>query len=226
MVSLKGIFLLFMFGYSQESIIGHLNGSCEHSTFCETVPHYPTDLVNIALEKNPHLRYLSYSEECGVSSLELTEDFPFGRCQFPGTDSEPIVSTASAHGTGSIKLDQSTRHEEGPEEEALCLSIEEVVFPKFGLTKNKQWKYIVNHASLKQSVHIEICLEEDKPCHVIDGFAAGYVTSCKQKYIYHQLFAMGPNGTINRESFRFPASCCCRVEFQGDRFLKSIPSGD
>nr|XP_033330031.1 protein spaetzle isoform X2 [Megalopta genalis] len=186
MVSLKGIFLLFMFGYSQESIIGHLNRSCEHSTFCETVPHYPTDLVNIALEKNPHLRYLSYSEE----------------------------------------LDQSTRHEEGPEEEALCLSIEEVVFPKFGLTKNKQWKYIVNHASLKQSVHIEICLEEDKPCHVIDGFAAGYVTSCKQKYIYHQLFAMGPNGTINRESFRFPASCCCRVEFQGDRFLKSIPSGD
>ncbi|XP_078050417.1 spaetzle domain-containing protein isoform X2 [Augochlora pura] len=170
-----------LYGYSQA-----INPSCEHSTFCENIPHYPTDLVNIALEKNPHLRYLSYDEQ----------------------------------------LDQSTRHEGEPDEEALCMSTEQVVFPKYGLTKNKQWKYIVNHENLRQNVRIEICSEEDKPCKIIDGFAAGYVTSCKQKYIYRQLFAMGPNNTIDRESFRFPVSCCCHIEFQGDRFLRNLASED
>ncbi|XP_076278314.1 spaetzle domain-containing protein [Lasioglossum baleicum] len=185
-------YLQFMFEsyvYSEEStVVPKLNealfrdASCEHETFCESTVHYPTDLVAIALENNPHLTYHGYSEE----------------------------------------IDTSIHDADGPEEEALCVTTEQIVFPKLGLTKSKEWKYIVNHKNLRQSVRIEVCLEEDKPCKVIEGFAEGYTTACKQKYIYRQLFAMGPNGTISRESFRFPASCCCHVEFQGDKFMKKL----
>lgn len=97
--------------------------------------------------------------------------------------------------------------------EALCLSIERVVYPKSGETINKNWLFIVNEQNFTQGVRIETCVEEDGSCKVIDGFAEGYTTSCKQKYIYRELSALGPDGTISREYFRFPASCCCHVQF-------------
>ncbi|XP_076663669.1 spaetzle domain-containing protein isoform X2 [Andrena cerasifolii] len=116
--------------------------------------------------------------------------------------------------------------EDMPDEEPLCVSTEQVVYPKAGLTKTAGWKYIVNHENLTQSIRIETCLEEDKPCRVIEGFATGYVTKCKQKYIYRQLLAVGMDGSIYNEFFRFPASCCCHIEFQGDKFLNSYGSDD
>ncbi|KZC10359.1 Protein spaetzle, partial [Dufourea novaeangliae] len=101
-----------------------------------------------------------------------------------------------------------------------------IVFPKSGLTKRNKWMYIVNHKNLTQAVRIETCMEEDKPCRIIEGFAEGYVSKCRQKYIYRQLLAVFPDGSINHESFRFPVSCCCHVEFQGDRFLKASHADD
>ncbi|XP_031837823.1 spaetzle domain-containing protein [Nomia melanderi] len=183
------LFLLIFesYGYSQESTIQlkfneellRAVPTCGKGTFCETIPHYPQDLVAAALAKNPHLKLYGYSDEM---------------------DTPPRV--------------------EGPEEEPLCVSVEQVVFPKSGVTKNNQWKYIVNHEELKQSVRIETCLEEDKPCRVIEGFAEGYVTKCKQKYIYRQLLSLGSDGLMSQDSFRFPANCCCHIEFLGDKFLK------
>nr|XP_012144355.1 PREDICTED: protein spaetzle isoform X1 [Megachile rotundata]XP_012144356.1 PREDICTED: protein spaetzle isoform X1 [Megachile rotundata]XP_012144357.1 PREDICTED: protein spaetzle isoform X1 [Megachile rotundata]XP_012144358.1 PREDICTED: protein spaetzle isoform X1 [Megachile rotundata] len=110
------------------------------------------------------------------------------------------------------------------DEEPLCLSLEQVVFPKSGETKNLEWRYIVNHENFKQSVRIETCLEKGQKCRVIGSFAEGYYTKCKQKFIYRQLMAVSANGSIYQESFRFPASCCCHVEFRADEFLKSINS--
>ncbi|XP_076618909.1 spaetzle domain-containing protein [Colletes latitarsis] len=122
------------------------------------------------------------------------------------------------------ELDASSRQEDEIEEESLCVSTEQIVFPKSGITKSHEWKYIVNHENLTQSVRIETCLEVDKPCKMIEGFAEGYVTRCRQKYIYRQLVAVSADGSINRESFRFPVSCCCHIEFQGDKFLKAYHS--
>lgn len=51
---------------------------------------------------------------------------------------------------------------------------------------------------------------------MIDGFAEGYITTCKQKYIYRELSALSDNGEIVRDYFRFPASCCCHVQFNAD----------
>ncbi|XP_076754268.1 spaetzle domain-containing protein [Xylocopa sonorina] len=121
------------------------------------------------------------------------------------------------------EIDVNINSNEDPEEQ-LCASTEQIIFPKLGVTKKAEWKYIVNHESFTQSVRIETCLEQDRPCKMIEGFAEGYYTKCKQKYIYRELLALTPNGSISRESFQFPASCCCHIQFQADKFLRSVNS--
>ncbi|KOC60739.1 Protein spaetzle, partial [Habropoda laboriosa] len=158
--------------------------NCKHKTYCEDTPHYPTEIILLALEKNPQLRDYANSDEMDI---------------YPQSEYEP-------------------------EEEPLCVSAEKIIFPKLGVTKDSEWKYIVNHENLVQSVRIETCLEQEKPCRVIEGFAEGYYTKCKQKYIYRQLLAVTTDGSINHESFRFPASCCCHIEFQAHKFLDSFHS--
>ena len=56
--------------------------------------------------------------------------------------------------------------------------------------------------------------EQDGKCRMIDDFAEGYVTMCKQKYIYRELLAISEDGEIVRDYIRLPASCCCHVQFQ------------
>ncbi|XP_006612010.1 uncharacterized protein LOC102679652 isoform X2 [Apis dorsata] len=99
---------------------------------------------------------------------------------------------------------------------------EQIIFPKSGLTKELEWKYIVNHINLTQAIHTEICLEKDRPCRIIEGFAEGYYTKCKQKFTYHQLLAVASNGSIIPELFRFPTNCYCHINFESDRFLRSL----
>jgi hypothetical protein len=104
------------------------------------------------------------------------------------------------------------------EEEPLCLSVERIIRPKTGLNLKDEWLFILqsNESNFHQSVRIETCQEEDAKCRMIDGFAEGYVTTCKQKYIYRELSAISNDGEIVRDYFRFPASCCCHVQFKAD----------
>lgn len=103
-------------------------------------------------------------------------------------------------------------------EEPLCLSMERVIRPKTGQNVKNEWRYILqsNQSNFFQSVRIETCEEENTKCRMIDGFAEGYITICKQKYIYRELSALSDNGEIVRDYFRFPASCCCHVQFNAD----------
>ncbi|CAK9828194.1 Protein spaetzle [Anthophora retusa] len=98
--------------------------------------------------------------------------------------------------------------------ESLCLSSEQIVYPKTAETVNKQWLYVLNNSNFTQGVRIETCTKEGEGCKLIGGFAEGYVTTCKQKYIYRQLAAI-VDGSVSHELFRFPASCCCHVRFVG-----------
>ncbi|XP_029040215.2 protein spaetzle-like isoform X2 [Osmia bicornis bicornis] len=192
-ILLNGIFLMLIFetrgkpfessDESKESI-SQVKAApvCRNTTYCEITPHYPTEVVFNALQKNPHLRNYENIDE----------------------------------------MDVHERDEDIPEEEPLCVSTEQVVFPKSAETKSFEWQYIVNQEDFRQSVRIEKCREEGQQCRVIDDFAEGYYTKCKQKYIYRQLLAVSANGSIYHESFRFPASCCCHIEFRADVFLKSF----
>ncbi|XP_033334440.2 protein spaetzle [Megalopta genalis] len=98
--------------------------------------------------------------------------------------------------------------------ESLCISNEKVVYPKTAETEDNRWLYVVNHPNYTQGVRIETCSLEGESCKLIQGFATGYDTFCAQKYIYRELAAY-KDGRITQELFRFPANCCCQVEFVG-----------
>ncbi|KAG7190865.1 hypothetical protein KM043_006927 [Ampulex compressa] len=146
----------------------------------------------------------------GSTFCEETPDYP-----------EDVVNTAILsdssllHYANVDAVDAIAQRIDIADAEPLCISIERVVYPKSAESMSKVWLYVVNQANFTQGVRIETCSEEDSSCKVIDGFAQGYITACKQKYIYRQLSAISPEGTIIREFFRFPASCCCHVQFTG-----------
>ncbi|KAJ8670680.1 hypothetical protein QAD02_001939 [Eretmocerus hayati] len=107
-----------------------------------------------------------------------------------------------------------------PEDVPLCEYREELVYPKAAQSKDKEWLFVVNEGDFVQGVRIEKCKTESSTCTLIDGFAEGYKTSCKQKYIYRQLVAVSQNGLLKQEKFRFPASCCCHIKFTGNPFMR------
>lgn len=112
------------------------------------------------------------------------------------------------------------------EEEPLCLSSERLIRPKAALNQRNEWLYILqaDEPDFRQSLRIEACTEEDTKCRIIDGFAEGYVTTCKQKYIYRELSAISEKGEVVRDYFRLPASCCCHVQFKADNEMTRVRS--
>ncbi|KYN36602.1 Protein spaetzle, partial [Trachymyrmex septentrionalis] len=120
------------------------------------------------------------------------------------------VDTMSDFGDVEQRIDTVSR------ESVLCPIREQVVYPQTAQNKENQWLFIVNQDDLKQGIRIEVCLNEGQKCNMVEGFAEGYKTSCKQKYIYRELAAVGSDGNIFKDQFRFPSSCCCHVKFTGD----------
>lgn len=112
-------------------------------------------------------------------------------------------------------IDSISQRVDVSDTEALCRAKERVIYPKSAETIDKEWLFVLNHQNFTQGVRIELCEEEGQACKLFDGFAEGYVTSCKQKYIYRELTAVVADGTIGHEFFRFPASCCCSTKFTG-----------
>ncbi|XP_031784890.1 protein spaetzle [Nasonia vitripennis] len=104
-----------------------------------------------------------------------------------------------------------------PDDDApLCEATEKVVYPKVAQSKDKEWLFVVNQEGFSQGVRVETCGKENNACNLIEGFAEGYKTVCKQKYIYRQLVALSTIGQLKPEKFRFPASCCCHIKFTGN----------
>ncbi|XP_018308873.1 uncharacterized protein [Mycetomoellerius zeteki] len=125
-------------------------------------------------------------------------------------ESVDTVDSMSDVGDVEQRIDTMSR------ESVLCPIREQVVYPQTAQNKENQWLFIVNQDDLKQGIRIEVCLNEGQKCNMVEGFAEGYTTSCKQKYIYRELAAVGSDGNIFKDQFRFPSSCCCHVKFTGD----------
>ncbi|XP_012138655.1 protein spaetzle-like [Megachile rotundata] len=101
------------------------------------------------------------------------------------------------------------------EADQLCMSYRRVIYPKLGQTVTGDWMYIVNTPNFTQGVLVELCQNEGTACSIINGFALNYVTTCKQKYIFRELYAMS-GSRVDREPFKLAASCCCHVGFSDD----------
>lgn len=98
-------------------------------------------------------------------------------------------------------------------EEPLCRSYTQVVYPRSAETLKRNWLFVVNQDNFKQGIRVEVCVEEDLPCDSLDDILPeGYKVFCKQNYIYRELVAVTAYGTISKEVFKFPSSCCCHKE--------------
>ncbi|XP_012167926.1 protein spaetzle [Bombus terrestris] len=102
------------------------------------------------------------------------------------------------------------------DELSLCVADEQVIYPQSAENKDNEWKFIANQKNFKQGIRIEKCRTEGASCSVISGFAAGYETSCKQKFIFRELVSISENGSVGKDFFRFPASCCCFATLTGN----------
>ncbi|XP_044756806.1 protein spaetzle-like isoform X2 [Coccinella septempunctata] len=115
----------------------------------------------------------------------------------------------------------------------LCPSVERTVFPKVGKNKNNKWKYIINQAEdgYIQGVRVETCRRRNAPCDIISDLPLGYITSCKQKYIYRRLLSVSDLGAPTPDTFQLPSACCCSykrdMDFlarHGSQKLKAVTS--
>ncbi|KAH0945952.1 hypothetical protein HN011_008849 [Eciton burchellii] len=134
---------------------------------------------------------------------------------------EAIARNASLRFLGSIDpLPDIEQRIDAADDFSLCQYQEQVIYPQTARNKENQWLFVVNQENLKQGVRIEVCIDDGKDCDMIQDFAEGYKTTCKQKYIYRELAAVGRHGNIFKDSFRFPSSCCCHVRFMGEVRLR------
>ncbi|KAK2575780.1 hypothetical protein KPH14_007165 [Odynerus spinipes] len=148
---------------------------------------------------------------------EDTPYYPIDLVSSALTKHESLKNLAIVDSVGDI-----TQRIDVSDEAPLCVSTEQVIYPKTAETVGGSWLFIaqLQQQNFTQGVRIEQCVEESKPCRVIDGFASGYETKCKQRYIYRQLAAITMNG-VTSELFRFPSSCCCTVTLQDSRRIRS-----
>nr|BBE08127.1 protein spaetzle [Plautia stali] len=111
-------------------------------------------------------------------------------------------------------------------EQPLCASIEEIVFPKLAKNKDDNWRYVVNTPSFEQGVRVEKCLKtsenEEQQCFFNDSFPNGYKTVCIQKYIYRRMVAVEDDGKPYKDVFPMPSCCSCAVISVGATFRQGV----
>lgn len=102
---------------------------------------------------------------------------------------------------------------DGPGEDdlRLCRSIKKIIYPRKGVTIDKDWKFIVNQNDSTQGVVVEICDSElETPCQFSTFFPNGYKAVCKQHYVYRQLVSFSEQGgPFEKDYFKMPSCCQC-----------------
>ncbi|KAJ8925150.1 hypothetical protein NQ315_001335 [Exocentrus adspersus] len=110
------------------------------------------------------------------------------------------------------------------EDNFVCKSISRTVFPKAALNKNNKWKFIINQDKYLQGVSVEVCHRENAPCDLIGDIRPGYITYCKQKYIYSKLLSLNDRGNPAVDLFKIPSACCCAyMKQEYDPFVETGP---
>ncbi|XP_071455593.1 uncharacterized protein [Hetaerina americana] len=103
------------------------------------------------------------------------------------------------------------------DENPLCQSVEQVVYPKMAQNKEDKWLYVVNQDQYIQGVRVEKCLKPESECLLTASFPLGYKTTCRQKYIYRRMLALNDDGKALSDTFRLPSCCSCFVKADTSR---------
>uniref|UniRef100_T1D488 Putative spatzle n=1 Tax=Psorophora albipes TaxID=869069 RepID=T1D488_9DIPT len=106
--------------------------------------------------------------------------------------------------------DKLVQRFDGTDLDALCESVERLIHPKEGFTKDDQKIMIVNTQDYTQGVRIETCRSGGNPCDSLSKVFAK--TECRQLYHYRTLLAIDPKSNQPyKEKFRLPSCCKCFI---------------
>ncbi|XP_050533305.1 uncharacterized protein LOC126901109 [Daktulosphaira vitifoliae] len=139
---------------------------------------------------------------------------------YPKQDLQQIFRTSKLMSSGLFGVDAINDLETrfsmnvGNEPQPICGSLEQIVFPEAGLTKNDEWRFIVqgpnnDNNNFRQGIRVEKCINPGESCKFSENLPNGYTTTCVQKYIYRKLVAIKDTKEIYYESFRLPSCCAC-----------------
>ncbi|CAH0551628.1 unnamed protein product [Brassicogethes aeneus] len=155
----------------------------------------------------------------GLTYCENFDKYPYDRVQnilqhkpvhkeLFGYDEEP---TAFVH-----RMEEFDEH-------FVCKATTRTIFPTVGKNTNNQWKFIINQKKdgYIQGVRVETCRFPGKRCDILSELPSGYVTACKQKYVYRRLISLSDNGEPAMDTFIMPSACCCSYKKDLD-FLSRI----
>lgn len=98
----------------------------------------------------------------------------------------------------------------------LCETHERVIYPQAGMTQEREWSVIINHAKYRQGVRVEECIKPELPCSIDVSFSSEKRHKCVQKYAYRQLLSLDSTGKVVKELFRLPSCCMCMLYKKGD----------
>ncbi|KAK9874703.1 hypothetical protein WA026_005523 [Henosepilachna vigintioctopunctata] len=86
-------------------------------------------------------------------------------------------------------------------------------YPRTARNTKKQERLLINVEGHKQGIVFETCIEDVQTCKFSESFPAGYVSSCKQKYVKRRLATLdADNQTTSWDIFEVPSCCVCIIK--------------
>jgi hypothetical protein len=83
--------------------------------------------------------------------------------------------------------------------------------------------FVMNSREFRQAIEVEQCEGAGEACRTGSDAPSSGVTSCRQAYATHRLYAMDGEGRQVYDSFSLPSACLCH--FRSNFGLKSAPGG-
>nr|BAH70732.1 ACYPI001858 [Acyrthosiphon pisum] len=163
-----------------------------------------------------------------IEKCSLNETFCVKVDNYPRKDLSDLFRTSkymspSYFGTDTVTNEIQTRISNS-NLETFCESKEDVIFPEAGVTKNNEWRYIIqdpnnDDPSFRQGIRVEKCIDAGKNCKFNNLLPLGYTSICVQKYIYKKMVAIKDSKEVYYESFKIPSCCECMYSISPDADL-------
>lgn len=183
---------------SMQTFLANINQCAEENQiFCTKNDNYPLEYIETLLENRSN----EYIEYFRVHGKQKQYKESVRRYEFHSVSSE----------------DKKT-YESSENVIEMCDSYEKVIYPTSGINGNGVGLYILNSGRHKQGVRVSMCTDPGKECENYASFRNGYSSKCQQKSVYFELLSLSPNGEIEENRFKFPASCSCVIVRNRKRF--------
>ena len=111
----------------------------------------------------------------------------------------------------NVMLRTPVRYDQNP----LCKSVQDHIYPRKGQNNRGKWKYIINTDKYRQGTSITKCREnvENEACKYNEepGLYPN-ATACHQLYSRHDFLTFdSQNGKLEYDSFKVPTACICKI---------------